>query len=710
MDILPNSWGNQHVPRRVTSWIEFDEGNAKATGVVYVPQAEYWNSMRVEVFEDGRRLDDLRSDAMGPVSTNHGAYNLGISEGFPALLFVDKDAPTPRNRRTVLQRRSAQNQHLLPDVGRCWPILPHLPGGSLRRGRSHDDAGTLDAVQQLSNVELIPPQELPTSWMGLTSIDVVFLELEDLQNLQARQPARFQALCQYVQTGPILVVSGIGQRFQRLDQLQTLLNLSDDDALWKSPAPIEEDDFLDSLTDFATIRDQYSQLYNRNPQAAEATYIVGSRMLTESEVQQGLERIGSALGSLAACGLEKSFADAGFGYFVSPNLVTSRMMRLRDTRVIFKKREMGFGQVVAVGPVDVLAEGEQQLNRLFENLNPRFRRYQRQGFSLLRDNPDYWKFLIPGVGAVPVKSYLVMISAFILLIGPLNYWLLQRNSKLYLLLITVPLGAGVVTSALFGYALLSDGFSTRARLRSVTRLDAKGSAVSWSRQTLYAALAPSGGLSFPSTAAVFPLSDIPTAAAADSKQHLVWNTGQRLSAGYIGSRSWSQLMVVYPQQTQARLAIDRRDDQLSVTNQLGTPVDWVVVADAGGSYFVAEDLADGQTARLHAVKNVGSLRTRLRRIRGDHRPVAPEGFNTGYNRRSFARSRRRQWSHLDSNFSPPSMSRGVMEQALSRGLSRLPQPGTFVAITTRAPDTVPVAYQRAREQDSLHLVLGDWKP
>ena len=104
--------------------------------------------------------------------------------------------------------------------------------------------------------------------------------------------------------------------------------------------------------------------------------------------------------------------------------------------------------------------------------------------------------LIPGVGSAPVNSFLVLISLFVVAIGPVNYFLLQRQRKLYLLLITVPLGAGVVTSALFIYALVSDGLGVRARARSLTRIDqTSGRTVSWSRQSYYAGLAPSAGMS-----------------------------------------------------------------------------------------------------------------------------------------------------------------------------------------------------------------------
>ena len=74
------------------------------------------------------------------------------------------------------------------------------------------------------------------------------------------------------------------------------------------------------------------------------------------------------------------------------------------------------------------------------------------------------------------------------------------------MLVTVPLGAGFVTLALFLYALIADGLDVRVRVRGVVEMDQKnGRMVSWSRQSYYAGLAPSQGLRFPANAAVYPI-------------------------------------------------------------------------------------------------------------------------------------------------------------------------------------------------------------
>ncbi len=119
---------------------------------------------------------------------------------------------------------------------------------------------------------------------------------------------------------------------------------------------------------------------------------------------------------------------------------------------------------------------------------------------------DFWEFVIPGVGLTPVTQFMVLISLFVLGIGPINYWLLRRWHRLNLLVITVPASAAIVTGALLLYAIIGDGLGVRARVRSFTEIDCRrsGEAVCWSRLSYYAGISPSSGLQFPDDVAVYP--------------------------------------------------------------------------------------------------------------------------------------------------------------------------------------------------------------
>src|SRR5262249_22484834 len=145
------------------------------------------------------------------------------------------------------------------------------------------------------------------------------------------------------------------------------------------------------------------------------------------------------------------------------------------------------------------------------------------GVSLYAQNGHFWDFLIPGVGLVPVVQFQVLITLFVIAIGPVNYYLFKRLGKLNLMVLTVPAGALAVTSGLLIYAVIADGFSVRARASSFTPIDQRsGQAECWTRLSYYAGLSPSGGLTFSQDTAVIPLLAYPGEMQNEPTRTLVW--------------------------------------------------------------------------------------------------------------------------------------------------------------------------------------------
>ena len=62
----------------------------------------------------------------------------------------------------------------------------------------------------------------------------------------------------------------------------------------------------------------------------------------------------------------------------------------------------------------------------------------RHGFSPHIGTKDFFKFMNPGIHGVPTIAFLVLITLFSILIGPVNYLYLSRKKMLWLLLFTVP--------------------------------------------------------------------------------------------------------------------------------------------------------------------------------------------------------------------------------------------------------------------------------
>jgi hypothetical protein len=169
----------------------------------------------------------------------------------------------------------------------------------------------------------------------------------------------------------------------------------------------------------------------------------------------------------------------------------------------------------------------------------------RHGFSPSEGNSDFSNWLVPGVGQAPVVEFQVLITLFVLAIGPLNYWLLQRSGRLHLLVVTVPLGALLLTGGLLLYGIISDGFYTKVRIHSVTLLDQQqGEAVTQSRLSYYASLSPADGLRFRDTTAIYSInpsySDRFAMNSGQPRLELRWREQQHLSRGWLRSRTPTQ--------------------------------------------------------------------------------------------------------------------------------------------------------------------------
>ncbi len=673
--LQPRLWQWGRATTRVTGYVEIPEGAARGEATLAVPQCGVWGSLEVWVYEDGRLLEDLSaSQGMG---IGVRAYR-EASEALPAILIVDADAPSPDVRQQLVQARAvnpaagAGLPPKLPDLRCLVTLLPEREGGSPVpppqpvSSVAVDDADTLLVLQQLPRVEMLPPGELPTRWIDLSCFDLAFITLADLRNLAADQPSVWQALRDWAASGPTLCVYDMELSPKHLAQLETLLGLAaGHDAApsgWRVPDP------------------------ERAREVVSALKIVG--------------RSGSAAAEQESAPKGESQPEASPPPEPQP----------------FVHRAFRLGHVVAMQTDQPLAAGRREAAWLLNELDASsWMWYRRHGLSWHRENTDYWKWIVPGIGRAPVGTFLLLITVFVIVIGPVNYFFLRRRRRLYLLLVTVPVGAGLVTLALFAYALLSDGLGVRARVRSFTEIDQPaGHAVSWSRQSYYAGLAPSGGLTFPERAAVLPLDQYPAERRRGrlGMQHLVWSEGQNLVSGYIGARSSAQFLVVESGPSDQRLLIAAAPEagDLQATNHLEAVVDTLVVKDGAGRVLRVRDLAIGQSRPLEAV-DPAAARQELHAVLAANQPAYPPGYDPRYfGGLGFSSRYYRSWSNVDSNLPDPTFASSILERSLQATLSGDPRtwpPRTYVAITRTSPG-VSLGHDRAREEASLHVVSGRW--
>jgi hypothetical protein len=377
----------------------------------------------------------------------------------------------------------------------------------------------------------------------------------------------------------------------------------------------------------------------------------------------------------------------------------------RGTPLAFATRQLMLGLVCAFrGPLpDSHVAWSTFLNGVGE---PRFSWMQRHGVAPDFGTEEFYNFMNPGIRGVPVYGFMVLITAFAVLIGPVNYFFLRRKRMLWLLLVTVPATAVVTSALLVGYSVAAHGFSIKSRIRSLTVLDQKShSAVTVARLALFAGVAPARGMRFsPETAVypVFPPTAEPGAFTVD------WTENQSLESGWLLSRTRTQFLTIG--HAEQRDCVDfkpGKDGSLAIVNGLPWELEAVLVGDASGRLLSARNVLPNASEVLADVSEANRLS--FVQLLARNRPELPDNFSSpafnplvGRRSRPFAFMGRVSGSHFDSNL----MERLV--QTWSRDLlGKKPclSPRSFLAVLRQNPG-VDTGVGPTTEQAGYHLLLG----
>ncbi|HEX4072633.1 MAG TPA: hypothetical protein VHX68_15740 [Planctomycetaceae bacterium] len=342
---------------------------------------------------------------------------------------------------------------------------------------------------------------------------------------------------------------------------------------------------------------------------------------------------------------------------------------------------------------------------------PRFSWMQRHGVVPDVGTAEFFNFMNPGIRGVPVYGFMVLITAFAVLIGPVNYFYLKRKRLLWLLLVTVPATALVTSVLLVGYSMAAHGFGIRSRIRSLTVLDQKSQqAVTVARLSLFAGIAPSRGMQFsPETAVypVFPPTAEPGAFTVD------WTETQALTSGWLLSRTRTQFLTIRHADEPKRVEIKPgQAGGLVIVNGLPWELEAVVVADESGRLSSARNVLPNASEPLAAASEKNLLE--FVGLLGRNRPELPDNFSTPiFNPLSRRRPRRvfnvmdrfggkDMGAHFDSNL----MERLI--QTWSRDLTAKTtslSPRSYLAVLRRNPG-VETGVGPTTEQAGYHLLLG----
>lgn len=229
--------------------------------------------------------------------------------------------------------------------------------------------------------------------------------------------------------------------------------------------------------------------------------------------------------------------------------------------------------------------------------------------ALLRSQP------VAALGQAPVGVFVLVLLAFAVLAGPVNFTLLRRRRRPLLALVTVPVLGFGTTLLMVGYGMFHDGFGVRGVVRSWTWLDQeRHEASAWATRTLFAGLSPDR---------LQPAADTllmaPTALGAEGRNgtaRLEWDLDRGVvDGGVLPSRTVAALATLQQGVVRARLRLSVREGGgLTVLDDGGIrPVGRWVLRDREGRWWLGDGPALREVDEAAAMTEVRELRTAARR-------------------------------------------------------------------------------------------------
>lgn len=492
-----------------------------------------------------------------------------------------------------------------------------------------------------SDHEVVRPGMLPESWIDYTGVDLVAVSLPTLESLREGERT---ALLKWVHAGGTLIVFGVGGAAAESDALTRVLDLERHAAVGREWKP-------------GNVAERRIVTYD---DSSGTTTLVEGRGVVDGDAQAAWPAEAFASRSLM---LGKVFAFAGDPFPGTPHDWAWLGTAASLDRLLWVKRN---------------------------------------GMSARVPNGEFLQFLIPSVKGVPVGAFLVLITLFTVVIGPLNYMYLWKRSRLYLLVVTIPLTAFATSLALFAYSAMAHGFATKARVRSLTLLDQRANtAVTTSRLSLYSGIAPSGGLRFGPETAVFP---IWPPSEGFSSGVVDWSETQRLESGWLRSRTRTQFLTVSHRGQRGRLEVTGSGGAVTAANGLEWDIAALVVRDGAGRTLYATQVPAGGSAQL--VPITLDQRKDFATLLLQHAPRLPDYLADHGGRPAFFLGDY-DTSNITMTFADSLMERNLKALEGVRSPDYAMAHSSYVAILAENPD-VEVGVEGAREEAGVHVVVGHW--
>jgi hypothetical protein len=202
---------------------------------------------------------------------------------------------------------------------------------------------------------------------------------------------------------------------------------------------------------------------------------------------------------------------------------------------------------------------------------------------------------------IPVRGIVVIMLAFIIIIGPVNMIYLSRIKRRTWMLWTIPAISFATTLLVFAYSLLREGITPDTRISGLTVLDqASHQAATIGGEAFYCPLTPSGGLHFDASTEATPLVNVEY--GSGSSREVDWTQSQHFGRGWVSARVPAYFHLRKSETRRERIQVLNEGGGLKIVNSLGAPIKSLWLADADLNLYQAENVGAGEKGGLIAAK------------------------------------------------------------------------------------------------------------
>lgn len=216
------------------------------------------------------------------------------------------------------------------------------------------------------------------------------------------------------------------------------------------------------------------------------------------------------------------------------------------------------------------------------------------------DNRLYEMLPVVKEFGVPIRTIMILILVFAVLIGPVNVYVLSVMNKRIWLLWTVPAISVLASVLVFGVNFVKEGFLRQQSSRTQTILDQRtGEAITYGFVGFYSTMTPRAGLQFDKSSEMTAAFDRSGSGRSFEANN---SSGQHFSRGWINARLPSYFAVRKAEPRRERLEFNWEEN--TVLNGLGADIKKLLVCSPTGEHFAIGELEKGAKGTLEKTENL----------------------------------------------------------------------------------------------------------